>query len=60
MPPGSPGYFRLKKMLFSTPVFRPGLFNPSPFLDLVWVELAPELKQDFLKSISNSVINFSV
>ena len=53
-------------MLFSTPVFRPGLLNPYPFQ--TWYICRNEviifrvgLKQkDFLKSISNSLITLSM
>jgi len=38
LPPGSPNPdpFSDQKMAFSTPVFRPDLFNPYPFSDLAF------------------------
>ena len=50
-------------MSFSTPVFRPGLYNPYPFSDFAsiklchqWLRLERQHK-DFLLSISNSHFN---
>ena len=64
VPPGSPNPNPIsdQKMSFSTPVFKPGLYNPYPFSDLASMKLCHQLlrlerkHRDFLKAISNSHI----
>ena len=54
--PGSPNpdsLFLLKKMSFSTPVFKPDLFNPYPFSDL---EFRQKLCHHYLDSSANKQI----
>ena len=55
VPPGSssPDPASDWKMLFSTAVLTPGLLNPIPFSDLVWVEI----KSSFLDKHSNKKIS---
>ena len=67
VPPGSPNLDPIsdRKMLFFTPVFRPGLReNPYPFSDLAFKIMSSYLdensnKNNFLKSITNSHISLS-
>ena len=57
VPPGSssPDPVSDWKMLFSTTVLTPGLLNPIPFSDMVWVEI----KSSFLDNRSNKKISSS-